>query len=633
MIRLLCACVTLWSVVVLAAVPLPPLECAGERGKDTRATTATLPERGDPRTREAAQRGLEFLVREATAWQQQHRCYGCHVHSVTLEALSVGVHNQYDLSPKALDTLLEGMTKLGGGSRTADGLSYHGGSLLQPARAFGGAAFARYDAFVGSKVRDDLIAVAGQLLKYQAADGHLDVQYVNGPVARGDVQATYQAIAAWKQAYAASADSKWLAPVQRAESWLQKQTRVWMESRGTPTELANLSYAVMGLTAAGVGATESPMPWLTRQILERQQKDGGFGDALSTGQALYALRLVGFTDKDKQVALGTSYLVSHQVKGGGWGGAGFGKAEAMWAVLGLVSVDVMTVAIGKLNDGEHVLDLQPLELEARDNKGDGIKQVELFIDDQKVAQACGAKLSHTWDTRSLATGKHVVLAMATSLKGQKSQRQLEVFSGNTWLTQVGTESNGETTEVTARNLTPAGKKFSVELSIHAVEQKDGKPVPGKALFTTPVAGEGGAMKAEWNGKDKTGKGQPRGRYFAELTYRDEAGREVQHEEVLFNHDTAEAEAQGYGQVFGKLDLKGGDRGQAAAGNAEVDLVNENGEVVQSVVSTDQGNYRFKNVDTGKYKVRVKKQGYDFEDMAVSAAPAKAAEASGALMAH
>lgn len=628
MTRLLSACLTLWAVVALAAAP-KPLECAAPKAADA---AKTLPERGDPKTREAAQRGLEFLVREATAWQQAHQCYGCHVHSVTLEALSVGVHHQYDISPKALDTLLEGMTKLSGGSRTADGLSYQHTSLLQPSRAFGGAAFARYDAFVGGKVRDDLMKVARQLLEFQAADGRLDVQYINGPVARGDVQATYHAIATWKQAYAASADQKWLAPVQRAEAWLQKQSRVWMESKGS--DLGELSYTVMGLTAAGVGPTESPMPWLTRAILEKQQQDGGFGDALSTGQALYALRLVGFTDKDQQVALGTSYLVSHQVKGGGWGGGGFGKAEAMWAVLGLVSVDVMTVAIGKLSDGEHVADLQPLEIEARDNKGDGIERVELFIDDQKVAEACGAKLTHTWDTRSLGSAKHVVVAIAKSFKGLKSQRQLEVFSGNTWLTQVGAESNGESTQVTARNLTPQGKKFSVQLNILPAEQKDGKPVAGKAaLFTTPVAAEGGAMKAEWNGKDKAGKAQPRGRYFAELVYRDEAGKEVQREQVLFNHDTAEGEAASYGQVYGKLDLLGGARGQAAANNAEVELVNEKGDVVQSVVSTEQGNYRFKNVDKGNYKVRVKKQGYALEEMPVSAAPAKAAEASGKLMAH
>jgi squalene-hopene/tetraprenyl-beta-curcumene cyclase len=629
MTRLLSACLVLCCTVAFAAVP-KPLECAPPKG----TVVATAPDRGDPKVREAAQRGLEFLVREATAWQGEHQCYGCHVHSVTLEALSVGVNHQYDIAPKAIDQLLEGMLRLPGGSRSNEGLSYQHTQLLQPARAFGGAAFARYDAFVGSKVRDDLITVAGQLLQYQAEDGRLNVQYVNGPVARGDVQATYQAISTRKQAYARSADAKWLAPVQRAEGWLQKQARGWME-KGTnlsSVTTSDMSYAVMGLTTAGVGSTESPMPWLTRQILERQQKDGGFGDALTTGQALYALRLVGFTDKDKQVSLGTSYLVSHQVKGGGWGGAGFGKAEAMWAVLGLVSVDVMTVAVSKLNDGEHVLDQQPIDVEARDNKGDGVQKVELFIDDARVAEACGSKLSHSWDTRTLGNGKHVVVAVATSFKGLKSQRQLEVFSGNTYLTQVGTAFDGRATQVTARDLSPQATKHSVELNILKVDAKAGEPKKGEKVFGTTSTGTSGPMTLEWDGKSKEGKAEPRGRYFAELVYRDESGKELQREEVLFNHDTAENEQAKFGQVYGKLDLQGGARGEAAAQNAEVELVDDRGAVVQKTVTTDQGNYRFKNVDTGKYKVRVKKQGYDFADMPVSAAPAAPAEASGALMA-
>jgi squalene-hopene/tetraprenyl-beta-curcumene cyclase len=626
MTRLLAAALTLCCAVSFAAAP-KPLECPAPKG----TTVAAAPDRGDPKVREAAQRGLEFLVREATAWQTEHQCYGCHVHSVTLEALSVGVNHQYDIAPKAVDALLEGMLRLPGGSRSSDGLSYQHTQLLQPARAFGGAAFARYDAFVGSKVRDDLITVAGQLLKFQDPNGRLDVQYTNGPVARGDVQATYQAISTWKQAYARSADAKWLAPVQRAEAWLQIQTRAWKES-GTAlgaVSTSDLAYAVMGLSTAGVGATEAPMPWLTRQVLERQQKDGGFGDALTTGQALYALRLVGFTDKDKQVSLGTSYLVSHQQKGGGWGGAGFGKAEAMWGVLGLVSVDVMTVAIAKLNDGEHVLDQQPIDVEARDNKGDGVQKVELFIDDAKVAEACGTKLSHSWDTRTLGNGKHVVVAVATSFKGLKSQRQLEVFSGNTYLTQVGTEFDGRATQVTARDTSAV--KHTVELNIRKVEAKDGATKKGDTVFTSSQAGASGPMKLEWDGKAKDGKAQPRGRYFAELVYRDEAGKELQREEVLFNHDTAEQEEAKFGQVFGKLDLQGGARGAAAAQNAEVDLVDEKGEVVQRTVTTEQGNYRFKNLDSGKYKVRVRKQGYDFADMPVSAAPAQAHEASGALI--
>jgi hypothetical protein len=618
------------SLLALASVafatPSNPVECVAPAG-----ATVSAPSKGDPKVREGAQRGLEFLVRSATAWQKTNNCYGCHVHSVTVEALSVGVHNQYDLAPKDLDALVDGMLKLSGGARTPGGLQYHGGSLLQPSKVFGGAAFARYDAWVGAKVRDDLLKVSLELLAYQAADGHLDVQYSNGPVARGDVQATAQAIATWKQAFARSADQKWLAPVQRAESWLQGRVKGWRKAPAG-VDMQDLNYAVIGLSNAGVGPTEPSMAWLTRQLLEKQGKDGNFGDALTSGQTLYALRLLGFSDSDAAVGKGTKWLLSQQTKSGGWSDAGFGKAEAMWGVLGLVSVDVMTVAIEKLGDGEHVVDEQPIEVQARDNKGDGVKSVELFIDDVRVAQACGASLSHTWKTGSLGDGKHLVVAIATSRTGLKSQRQLEVFSGKTWLTQVGAAFSDGATQVTARDLVRGDAKHAVELNILKVETKNRQVVPGAKVVTRPMGGEGGALQGSWDGKDDAGKMQPNGRYFAELVLRDAKGAELQRERVLFNHDSAENEEKKFGQVFGSLGLKGGARGEAQAANADVELVDDKGRVLQATKSTAQGSYRFKNVDTGNYKVRVKKGGYDFADMPVSSAPGKAAEASGALQA-
>ena len=624
--RLFAACLTLCAPLALAA-NAPTLECAAPR-----TASATTPDRGDPKAREAAQRGLEFLVKSATAWQTTNQCYGCHVHSVTMEALSVGLHNQYDIAPKSVDTLLEGMLRLPGGSRGPKGLSYHDDSLLQPSRAFGGAAFARYDAWVGSKVRDDLLKVAAQLLEYQATDGHLEVSYSNGPSARGNFQATYQAIATWKQAYARTADSRWLAPVQRAEGFLQKSSREWMEKKAA-VETWDVAYTVMGLSNAGVGPTQSPMPWLSRTLLSKQQADGSFGDALTTGQSVYALRLLGFNDRDKQVSAGTAWLVSHQQKDGGWSNAGFGKAEAMWGVLGLVSVDVMSVAVTGLTDGEHVAETQPLEIEARDNKGNGVQKVELFIDDVKVAEACGGALKHSWATKSISEGRHLVLAVATNVKGEKSQKQLEVFAGNVFLTQVGTGFSGGTTEITARDIALPTQRHQVQLNVKKVEMKDGKPVSGATVFSTTQGGEPGAVKLAWAGKGADGKSQPNGRYFAELVFKDEKGAVLQHDEVLFTHDTAENEAAKYGQVEGKLSLGGGARGAAAAANVEMELVDDKGDVVQRTVSTGEGQYRFKNVDTGKYKVRAKKAGYDFADMPVAAAPAKKSEASGSMAAH
>ncbi|MHB8874994.1 MAG: carboxypeptidase regulatory-like domain-containing protein [Myxococcaceae bacterium] len=622
MSRLPALVLALSSLTALAAQP-PALNCPAPKA------SPTVPEdRGNPKSRQAAQRGLEFLARSAQAWQDQHQCYGCHVHSVTLEALSVGVHNQYDVPMQTVGKLAEGMLRLAGGARGPQGLSYSGGSLSAPSKAFGGAAIARYDQWVDSKMRDDLVIVAGQLLQFQQPDGKVVVSYENGPSSTGDIQGTYQAIQTWKQAHARTADNKWLAPVQKAEHWLQSVVTGW---KGRPdAQTAHLNYALMGLVAAGIGSGEPPVLFLTRELLERQTSDGGWAltrggtaSALPTGQTLYALRLVGLTERDGAVAKGTSWLSKHQLPSGGWSAAGFGKAEAMWGVLGLVSVDVMTVSVAGLTEGGHVEGVPAVQVEAKDNQSGGVTRVALFVDDLKVQEACGAKLSFGWDTRSLSTGKHIVDAVATNAKGQVSRRRLEVFSGNVFLTQVGTQFVGNASQVTARDIAPEGRKHQVELNVLKAELKDGKPVPGAKVFGTAQAGATGPVTFSFGGKAN-------GRYFAELLVKDPEGKVLQREEVLFNHATAEAERADYAQVQGKLMLGAG-AGAGAAANTQVDLLDEDGRVVQSTVSTAEGQYRFKNVDSGKYKVRAAKKGYAFDDVAVKAE--KAQEAAAPMVAH
>src|SRR5258707_10890585 len=61
--------------------------------------TPAKQEPGNPAFRTAAQKGLTFMSTQARAWTQAHpNCYGCHVHSVTLEGLAIGKHNRYDVS-------------------------------------------------------------------------------------------------------------------------------------------------------------------------------------------------------------------------------------------------------------------------------------------------------------------------------------------------------------------------------------------------------------------------------------------------------------------------------------------------------------------------------------------------------
>jgi hypothetical protein len=79
-------------------------------------------------------------------------------------------------------------------------------------RAFGGAAFARYDRTEDGALRDDLLAVATQLIEHQNPDGSVRNDDTRFPVVQGPLQATTQALQTWHQAYSRSADERWLGP-------------------------------------------------------------------------------------------------------------------------------------------------------------------------------------------------------------------------------------------------------------------------------------------------------------------------------------------------------------------------------------------------------------------------------------
>ena len=94
-------------------------------------------------------------------------------------------------------------------------------------------------------------------------------------------------------------------------------------------------------------------------------------------------------------------------------------------------------------------------------------------------------------------------------------------------------------------------------------------------------------------------------------------------------DSLENQQRGYAQIQGQLRMPKASVGApAAAANARVELVDEVGNVVQSVRSTAEGQYRFKNVDAGRYRVRVKKDGFAPVERAVQAQ--KAAESAASL---
>src|SRR5688572_16550535 len=91
----------------LGAAPAAPatLKCELAPAKATAG-------KGDAASREAARKGLMFLSKSSQAWTQQHKCFGCNVQAVTLEALTVGKKHQYDIAPADIEAMVKAL-KLG----------------------------------------------------------------------------------------------------------------------------------------------------------------------------------------------------------------------------------------------------------------------------------------------------------------------------------------------------------------------------------------------------------------------------------------------------------------------------------------------------------------------------------------
>lgn len=612
------------------------------------ALAASKPVEADPSVRDSAQRGVNFLARTALEWQRSHGgCFGCHVQAVTIEGLAVGAHHQYQVPKAERAELIQNMIKGATGIRSPGGLSPS--TFPKTSRAFAGAGLARHDAYVDSALRDDLYTMCRQLLPMQTESGAVVGDHpVMGPVASGTLQTTFQAMQTWRQCYARTADDAWRGPLRRAERFVASTARGWDFAAKDKVALQDLNHALMALLAAGASPSEDGTARLVKELRERQGKDGGWafgqtkhpltnnflsyesGDVtksnpLATGQSVYALKLAGFSEKDAAVARGIGWLVSHQQRDGGWGSTGAAKAEAMWAVLGLVSVDVMTLAVRGVRDGEHVAEGDRVVVEAKDNSGSTVSSVALFVDDAQVATVQGPELS--FPLGKLSTGRHFIDAVAENAKGQTSRRRLAVFAGDVFVTELGTRFDDAkgATEVSLRNLTGEGKKGQVELQVFALGEKASEAKAERRVFTTRVKSAPGPLTLPWAGTDDAGKAQAPGRYLARVAFLDEKGATLQQESVIFFHGSEQVQKAKTAEVEGMLGMK---QGIGFAAESEVELVDESGAVVATTRSNEQGNFRFKAVPKGNYKVRAKKDGFKpLESAPVKAEPGAAPAAA------
>jgi squalene-hopene/tetraprenyl-beta-curcumene cyclase len=212
--------------------------------------------------------------------------------------------------------------------------------------------------------------------------------------------------------------------------------------------------------------------------------------------------------------------------------------------------------------------------------------------------------------------------MATNASGQTSKRRVQVYAGAYYLTELGTRFEDGGTTIALRDLAAPDVKRTIELRVFAT--KNG--AREAQVFEAKRDGAQGPLRFFWNGKDAQGKVRDAGEYVAELRFVAPDGRVVQSVDTTFVNDTPAAQHAKYAEIEGQLQWEKG-----ALGNTEVELLDENDNVVQRAKTTGQGNYRFRNLQGGNYKVRAKKEGFGGDDAKVTAKPAAPAASAPVMM--
>jgi len=271
--------------------------------------------------REAAERGLVFLQKDAEKWRKERQCATCHHGTMTVWAFEEAKSQGYAIDADAAADLTKWTV-----GRFFENLDKPrdkrpGWSMMNtPATYLAVMAVA----VPGQRAvpAGDLKRIAGHLLRHQESDGSwawssAPAQNRPPPHFESDEVATLLGYLALGSQLAKDAKDN-SAPREgreRATKWLAKNE----PSRTTQTLSLWLFHDVRD------GKPAKAIESRVAQLLSRQNRDGGWGqdrglpsDAYATGQALYFLGLAGVKRDRGEVKRGVSFLVATQKEDGHW---------------------------------------------------------------------------------------------------------------------------------------------------------------------------------------------------------------------------------------------------------------------------------------------------------------------------
>jgi hypothetical protein len=292
-------------------------------------------------------RGLDFLVKDALAWKQEHNCASCHHAALVVCAMREARQFGHTVDEAVLNDLTEWLAESGNGKfgleRPENSPNAASPKAIYFALALGA------DPDLSEESRQGLKLLLTTVEAEQTENGSWTTWPGTRPPIFGSSDETLTVLATLAVLPVSEAGDA------EAKAALDKGVK-WLTETKSDDDSQSIALRLILWNRLGRPATE----WdpLVRNIRERQNADGGWSqtkemesDAWATGQALYALASSGTTSSDPAIARGQSFLSKTQREDGSWemtsrptepGGAGSTSlipitgGGSAWAVLGLV---------------------------------------------------------------------------------------------------------------------------------------------------------------------------------------------------------------------------------------------------------------------------------------------------------
>jgi hypothetical protein len=303
-------CIFCASAMALAfAMPL----YAGTPKKDNPPPAATDP-------KQAIERGLQFLEKDAAKWRKEKQCATCHHGVMTVWAFAEAQIQGYKIAPELVADVTkwtkERLTDIDKPRDTRPGWKM----VNTPAMYLANMALAipKQEALSA----DELKQIAGHLLRHQEGDGSWawsSAPAKNRPPPHFESDEVATLLASMALGPHAASDLNRESPArdsrEKASAWLAKN------KPGDDTQAALLRL----VRDARAGKPRKELDAAIDRLVARQNKDGGWGqlkdlpsDAYATGQTLYYLRLADAKEDRPEIQKAVAYLTKTQSEDGSW---------------------------------------------------------------------------------------------------------------------------------------------------------------------------------------------------------------------------------------------------------------------------------------------------------------------------